>query len=146
MQAIADQLTEQFSGVTDVDLHIEHKAFLAAELPAIDIFPTSASIMTEGLASFADQYGGIPLAIRVRVSPGDIDAGESLLLDLMDDEASDLSIVAALDADRTLGGVAQTLSWGAGWPWSGYTNFPDVNGDGMFLGSLMSLVVVKAHS
>lgn len=145
VDAIRDQLTNQLAPVTDVTLHIESGEFLSAETPAINIFPTGPIGLEDRLASFAEKYGGIPLAIRCRVSPADIAGGQDLLMRLMDDE-DELSIVAALDADTTLNGNAQSLSWGDGWPWSGFTPYPDINGDGVYLGSELRIVVVKAHS
>lgn len=145
MTAAADQIDTVLSMETDIKIHVEGRAFIAAEVPAVDMFPTGSHGLEGGLAGFADEYGGIPLAIRARVSTADLYSGEEILLAMMDDE-DPLSIVAALDSDRTLGGVLSTLSWGDGWPWSGYTDFPSLNGDGTLLGSILNIVVVKAHS
>lgn len=145
-QAIADQLTTQLAAATDVTIHVEPLAFSVADVPAIDMYPVAANGLEAGLASFHDLYGGFPLNIRVRVSPADVEAGEQLLDALMDD-VGDLSILAALDSDHTLGGVAQDINWADGYPWAGYIDFPapDDKG-GTFLGSLLPLIVIKAHS
>jgi hypothetical protein len=145
MDAMADQLENQLQPSSPVVLHIEPRAFSVAETPAIDMLIANPTGLEAGLSGFADLYGGIPITIRVRVSTADLYTGEDLLLALMDDEG-DLSIISALDFDRTLGGWAQNLSWNDGFPWSGYTDFPDINGDGFFLGSTLPIVVLKASS
>jgi hypothetical protein len=48
--------------------------------------------------------------------------------------------------DHTLGGVIDDLSWGNGWPWTGFEPFADPNGGGDFLGSRLPIIVVKARS
>jgi len=145
-QALATQIADALAAVTDVTIHVEPLAFSAADVPAVDMYPVAATGLEEGLASFHDMYGGLPLNIRVRVSPADIDNGEQLLDELMDD-VGDLSILAAIDSDTTLGGLAQDIKWADGYPWGGYIDFPapDERG-GMFLGSLLPIVVLKAHS
>lgn len=146
MDAMAAQLTDLLP-VSDYDLHIEGRAFSVAETPAIDMLIANPTGLEEGLAGFGSHaiYGAFPITLRVRVSTGDLYTGEDILLGLIDDEGP-LSIVAALDSDRTLGGVCDDLTWGYGFPWSGYTDFPDINGDGMFLGSTMPVIVVKTQS
>lgn len=145
MDAIATQLENELQPRTSIDLHIEGRAFAIAETPAIDMLVANPTGLEAGLAAFNDEYGGIPITIRVRVSTADLYTGEDLLLALMDDE-DDLSIIKAIDTDRTLGGWAQDVSWQDGFPWSGYTDFTDINGDGFYLGSTLPLVVVKAQS
>ena len=145
MDAMAAQLENQLQPSAPVTLHIEPRAFSVAETPAIDMLIASPTGLEAGLAAFNDLYGGIPITIRVRVSTADLYSGEDLLLALMDDEG-DLSIIEALDSDRTLGGWAQNISWNDGFPWSGYTDFTDVNGDGFFLGSTLPIVVIKGQS
>lgn len=142
MDALADQISDYLATVTDVTIHVEGRAFKVAEVPAVDMFTTAPNGLEQGLVSFGPLLGFVPLNIRVRVSPADIEAGENLFLALTDDE-DELSIVAAIASDTTLGGLVSEIAWG---DWSGYTDFPDVNGDGMFLGSLLPVVVAKAYS
>lgn len=144
-QAIADQLSTTFSTVTDITIHVEPLAFSVAEVPAVDMYPIAATGLETGLAAYSDMYGALPLNIRVRVTPADIEAGEQLLDALMDD-VGDLSILAALDSDHTLGGVAQDINWADGYPWGGYIDFPAPEDKGVFLGSLLPIIVIKAHS
>lgn len=147
LDACADQLKANITPPSGVDLHIEPRAFAIAEAPAVDMFVMNPTGLEEGLAGFGShtRYGAFPITIRVRVSTADIYAGEDLLLGLIDDDGP-LSIIAALDADRTLGGVIDTLTWGNGFPWTGYQDFPMSDGNGILLGSTMAVVVVKPQS
>ena len=147
MQAVADQLEDGLTPPTGVELHIEPLAFAIAETPAIDMLIPAPTGLEEGLAGFGSEtrYGAFPLMIRVRVGTADVYSGEQLLLGLIDDMGP-LSIVAALDADRTLGGVVDDLTWGNGFPWSGYQDFPMSDGNGILLGSTMPIVIVKTQS
>lgn len=146
MDNIADQLTHVFSSVTDIErigIHIEGRAFSAAEMPAIDMLPVAPGLLRDRLGGFGDLVdSGWSLNIRVRVSPADLYAGEDLLLAFMDDE-DPLSIIKALDYDHSLGGVASDIAWG---DWLGYMPFPSPTGDGELLGSRLPLLVIKASS
>lgn len=148
MDALASQLDDLLQpNAVGLGLHIEPRAFAIAEMPAIDMLIANPSGLEEGLAGFGSHafYGAFPITLRVRVSTADAYSGEDLLLQLIDDEGP-LSIVAAIDSDRTLGGVCDDLTWGQGFPWSGYTDFVDVNGDGYALGSTMPIVIVKTQT
>lgn len=146
MTAVANQLRDELQPQTDIALHIEDRAFLAAETPAIDMLVTSPTGLEAGLQGYGDLTVAIPLTLRVRVSTADLITGEELLLAFMDDE-DPLSIIAALDSDHTLGGWAQDVIWDeTTFPWSGYTDFPDINGDGILLGATCQIVVLKGIS
>lgn len=147
LDAIAAQLEANLTPPDGVDLHIVGRAFSVPDTPAIDVYMIPATGLEEGLAGFGShtRYGAFPVAIRVRMSAADIIAGEDLLLDLMDEDGP-LSIIAALDADRSLGGVVDSLTWGHGYPWSGWQDFPMSDGNGFLLGSTMDLVVVTKQS
>lgn len=142
LEAVADQIRDQLSAVTDITVHVEPGLFRSAELPAINVYPAPpASIEGTELAAFGDTYGGWPLSIRVAVSPADITAGEALLWALMDDGEDPLSVIAALDSDHTFSGAAQDAKWGE---WSGYVDFSPPDEPGKFVGSVLPLIVVKA--
>jgi len=145
MDAMADQIYNQLQPETDIVLHVEPRAFAVAETPAIDMLVANPTGLEAGMAGFSDLYSSIPITIRCRVSTADLYTGEDLLLAFMDDE-DPLSIIKALDSDHTLGGWAQDITWPDGFPWSGYTDFPDINGDGFYLGSTLPIVVTKALS
>lgn len=140
---LATQIKTALAAVTDIVIHVESHWFETAELPAIDIYHTADNGLAPNLqGGFGDLLAFECFNIRLRVSPADSDAGQRLLYDLVDD-ASDLSIIAALDSDDTVGGLADTLIWGN---WGGITSFPDLNSDGSFIGELLPIKVVKAYS
>lgn len=143
LDAIADQLrTVLITAAPELGFHIEAGLFRSAEMPAINIYPTSRAL-TQDFAAFGDLYGGWPVAIRAAVSPADIEAGEDLLWALMDDSTDPLSIILALDSDHTLGGVADDVAWG---DWAGYQDFGPPDVAGTYVGSTLPLLVVKARS
>jgi hypothetical protein len=142
LDAVADQIRSQLATVTDVKLSVEGRAFAAATVPAIDMYPTAPNVIQD-VEGFGELEGGIPINIRVRVSTADREAGEDLLLALIDDE-DPLSIVAALNHDTTFSGVTSDIVWAQ---WGGYTDFPagDESG-GVYLGSLLPCLLIKARS
>lgn len=141
MEEVAAQLRGEFAAVTDVDIQIEGRTVLSPTQPCIDIYPADPSEDPQ-FAAFGELTGGEDLTVRARVSTADIDAGQELLLALMDDE-DPLSVWAALASDPTFGGLAATSRVQSR---SGYRDFPDLSGEGSWLGCLWSLVVVKARS
>ena len=145
MDALAATLKDGLTPPMGVDLHVEPRAFAIAETPAIDMLITSPTGLEAGLAGFHQNYGGVPITVRARVSTADVYAGEDLLLQMMDADG-DMSIVATLDADRTLGGVVSDVQWGDGFPWAGYIDFPMSDGNGILLGSTLTLVVMPEVS
>lgn len=140
---LATQINSTISSVTDIVVHVESHWFETAELPAIDIYHTTDNGLAPSLGGgMGDRLAFECFNIRVRVSPADTDAGQRLLYDLVDPD-DDLSIIAALDSDPTVGGLAYTLIWG---DWGGISSFPDLNSDGSFIGELLPIKVVKAYS
>ena len=144
MTAIAEQLDDLINIPSNtIPFAIAGRAF-ALVPPCVDMYIANPTGLEQGLAGFYDLYGGIPITIRVRVPTADIEAGEDLILGLMDDE-DPLSIVAALDNDRTIGGIIDSLFWAEGYPWTGLQPFDDPSGDGFYVGSTMTIVVVKSN-
>lgn len=139
LTAVADLLRDT---LTFDGLHVQPGLFRSAEMPAINIYP-AARALTQDLAAFGDLYGGWPMNIRVAVSPADIEAGENLLWAFMDDSTDPLSVIAALDSDHTLGGIADDLAWG---DWAGYQDFGPIDEPGKFIGSTLPIIVAKAGS
>lgn len=140
MDAIADEIRDTLDDVTDIQVQVEGRMVLAPSVPTIDLYPTDPSDDQE-LAAFGEAYGGELLTIRARVATADADAGQNLLLALMDDE-DELAIVNAI-TDPTLDGITTAIHFRDR---SGYREFPDLSGEGSFLGCLWSVVVVKAKS
>lgn len=141
LDAVADQLRTQLQPGNDVELTVEGRAFAAATMPAVDMYPTGPNGV-QNIEGYGEIIGGVPINIRVRVSTGDVYAGEDLLLALIDDE-DPLSIAAALDYDPTFGGLTSDIVWG---DWGGYIDFPNPDGEGSLLGSLLPCLLVKARS
>lgn len=141
MDGLADSIRTGVADVTDVDVQIEGRMVRSPTPPCIDMYPSDPSD-DQDTAAFNEMVGGELITVRARVSTADAEAGEDLLLALMDDE-DPLSVWAALEADPTLGGVASSVHVRAR---SGYRDFPDLSGEGSYLGCLWTVVVVKAHS
>ena len=137
---LAAQIRATLEDVTDVAVQVEAGWLLNPSPPAIDIYPADPSNDPE-LAAFGEEIGGELITIRARVSAADIGAGQSLLLGFMDDE-HELSIVNAI-TDGTLNGLAASIAFRGR---TGYREFPDLSGEGRWLGALWSYVVVKARS
>jgi hypothetical protein len=140
LEELADAIRTSLASVTDVSLQVEPLMVLAPTPPCIDMYPADPSA-DENLAAFGELVGGELVTVRARVSTADTDAGQSLLLALMDDE-DELSLAAALDGEM-LGGLASAVHLRAR---SGYREFPDLSGEGALLGCLWSYVIVKARS
>lgn len=140
MDEIADQIRDTLDDITDIQVQVEGRMVLAPTPPCIDLYPTDPSDDQE-LAAFGEAYGGELLTIRARVSSADANAGQDLLLAFMDDE-DPLGIVNAI-SDPTLNGKASGLHFRSR---TGYRDFPDLSGEGAWLGCLFNLVAIKAHS
>lgn len=141
MDAMADQIRDAMQDVTDVDVQVEPRMVLNPTPPTIDMYPADPSSDPD-LRAMGEFLGGEIITVRARVSTADHDAGQDLLLALMDDE-DPLSIVQAIQEDDTLGGVASTLDCRDR---SGYITFIDSASDAALLGATWSVVVVKARS
>ena len=114
LRDIVDELASVVSGVLDdqTDYPIEvrpRRAVSVTSTPIVDIYPGDSPRFTDsaGYRLLTDQ-GGYQLTIRTRIS-GDVDAQQDLLLEFMDD-ASPLSLAAAVTDDPTLNGLASGVS------------------------------------
>ncbi len=141
LTAVSDQLDYVIGQVTDVPVHFVAGLFRAAETPSVNVYPTARGL-TQSFAGFGDLYDAWPMTIRVAVSPADIEAGEDLLWQFMD-EGTDLSIIGALEYDHTLSGVADDVVWG---DWAGYQDIFLPDQAGTFIGASLPILVAKAHS
>lgn len=107
--------------------------------PTIDLYPGDPS-RDPTTASFAGEDGpydgGYEITVRARVPTADTTEGQRLLIQMMDD-ASDLSIAAALYEDPTLNGHASSLYVR---PSSGYRDYEGV------LGFQFTCLVLAAQS
>jgi len=135
---MADQIRTTID-VTDVAVQVEDRMVLNPTPPCIDIWPGDPSL-DPALSGFGQIAGGELITIRACISTADDRAGQDLLLAFMDDE-DPLSVGAALLADPTLNGWAQTLDLVAR---SGYVRVPVSTGE--YLGCLWTFEVVKGQS
>ena len=141
MDELAVVIREAVAAVTDIDVQVDPRGFRAPSTPCIDMYPADPSD-DQQYAAFGDLAGGELITVRARVSTADAEAGEDLLLAFMDDE-DPLSIWAALEEDPTLNGLANDVNV---LNRSGYRDFPDLGGEGSFLGCLWTVVVLRAQS
>ncbi len=144
---ISDQLEDAIQDQTDFTVHFEPFWFPIAETPAVDMYIGNPTGYEEGKTGFGGHtmFGAFPVTIRARVGMADGQAGQELLFGMMDDEGP-LSIMSALIADETFGGVAQSFTWGDTFPWLGVQAYADINGDGFLAGSEMTIVVTRLQS
>jgi hypothetical protein len=90
------------------DVQVEPHMVTAPSPPTVDFYPGDVATGTDTRAFGME--GELLVTCRVRVSGNDDVANWELLNDLMDD-AGDLSIAAALDADYTLNGYVTSLDF-----------------------------------
>ena len=140
--AVADQIRTDLAAVSDLSFQVEPRFVLAPSELVTDIYPSLGLSNDLQFAGFADSVGGELVTVRTRVPTAALDDSYDILLDMMDDE-TDVSIIAAIMGDRTLGGVAQDLSPNSR---SGFVPYPDLSGEANWLGFEWSLTVVKARS
>lgn len=141
LDAMADAVRGVLDNVSDVDVQVEPRMILNPTPPCVDMYPADPST-DETLAAFGEQVGGELITVRARVGTSDNEAGQDLLLALMDDE-DPLSVILALNDDTTLNGACSDLHIPSR---SGYALFPVASGDGILLGCLFNVVAVKARS
>lgn len=144
-QALAEQLEENITMEPGIELHVEPTPFPIAEAPNINMVIPPATGREEGLGGFGQRIGGVPIGITFRVPSTDIVVATEMALNFMDGDGP-MSILAAIDADRTLGGVVDTIGWDVGFPWTGFSDFPVLDSNGILLGSRLDLVVAEKNS
>jgi hypothetical protein len=93
---------------SELDIQVEPHMLTAPTPPTVDFYPGDTAKGTESLAF--GEGGELLVTCRVRVNGNDDVANWELLNDLMDD-AGDLSIAAALDADGDLNGYVTSMDF-----------------------------------
>lgn len=138
MDEMADTLRTAYSGL-DVDIQVEPRLVLNPTPPCIDIYPADTQRGTETAGFTASGVDGeLLFTVRARVSTADSEAGQDLLLAMMDDE-NDLCIAVPLSSDPTLGGLTSDLFVQPGTGYGLYT-LPD---GGSLLGCQFIVAVVN---
>lgn len=138
MDAMATNIRSTLASVADFPVQVEGRLVSAPTPPTIDIYPGDVSRGTEARAFGVD--GEFLFTVRARVDTNDVDANQEHLLGFMD-EYNELSIVAALDTDDTLGGLASSMDYRDP---TGYVLYP--YGDRTLLGFQFTAVVIRAES
>ena len=126
MAAIADQLRAQLEATVD-GVQVEPRMLFNPTPPCLDIYPGDPFLLQTamGVASREAMF-----VVRARVSTADSEAGQELLLDLLDPRAP-TSVLAALTEDRTFAGAVQdSATVGT----SGYILYADPGGNQSLLG------------
>jgi hypothetical protein len=96
--AIAAQLESELAGVID-GIQIDPQRVFNPTPPCIDIYPGNPFLAQSAFGQYEALF-----AVRARVSMADNQAGQELLLDLLDPR-SPMSVRAALRADPTFAGT-----------------------------------------
>lgn len=143
-EQLADTIREALSG-NGVDLQVEPRLVLYPTPITIDIYPGHPSRDPEpqGFAAPDDDPGAVRLTVRARVPNADIDAGQDLLLGLMDEE-DPLCLPLAVLEDTTLNGHAAQVTVADEYP--SFEQFPDASGLGAYIGLRFLVTVYKAQS
>ena len=115
MDALATQIDNEIGsrGTADAlieNLQVESRLVFNPTPPVVDIYP--ADPFQDALA-FGKGNNELFLTVRARVTTADHEAGQDLLLQMMDPEA-DTSMAQAILADRDLGGTVERLNISAG--------------------------------
>lgn len=134
MDALATQIDDYYSGgtvgtVTPVidNLQVDGRLIPSPTPPAIDIYPADPFQEPAAYGIVSELF----FTVRARVSTADNEAGQDLLLSLMDPDASTSLAQVVLD-DRTLGGTVERVG-GVDGP-SSFGLFGDPSGSGNLLG------------
>ena len=135
MQAVADLLQGEIQESVD-DLQVWPLLVVSPTPPCIDLYPGDP--FAEAI-SF-DDGDELLFTIRARVSMADDDAGQELLLGLMDRNGG--GVIGALKTDSTLGGTADDSTVEGP---SGYISYADAAGSsvGSLLGCEWRLRVLR---
>lgn len=138
MQAMADQISTTLSGTASPlipELQVTGLFNIDPTPPSIDVYPADPS--QSGLA-FGRQNNEYSFTVRARVTTADHEAGQTLLLSMMD-PASTTSVARALKANKTLTNKVSALSVDGP---SGFGIFNDRSGEGSYLGCTWTVRVM----
>jgi hypothetical protein len=127
LDALAVQLAHELGVDDGAQLQVVGRRIFNPTPPAIDVYPGDPF---GEQVSFGWENRELLFTVRARVSTADHDAGQESLLELMDRNGTG-SVIGAVEADRTLGGVVDdSLVEGP----SGFNLYADVVGGSELLG------------
>jgi hypothetical protein len=109
VQALADQITDHVASqdLGGEALQVWPAWVVSPTPPCIDIY--AATPFSDQLAYGPTRQRDVRFTVRARVKPVDFDASQEQLLQLMDSRAP-TSVLAAIYADRTLGGLVSDVT------------------------------------
>lgn len=131
---------EAVTEASDYEISVWPGMLFNPSTTAIDIYPNDP-FRDGDSASFGDS-GGYRWIVRARTGLNDLDAGQQILLDLMDDD-SDNCLKTALEDEPTLGGYAVGVFVDEP---SGFAPFRAPGEDGTMVGFTLEVLVMAAHS
>ena len=141
MQAMADQINDALSfGTAGTAVPVVENLQITPLLninptpPSIDIYP--ADPFQEKL-TFGTVENEMRFSVRARVTTADHEAGQTLLLQLMD-PAAVTSLARALASDRKLGSTVSSLTVDGP---SGFGIYQDAGGEGSLMGAVWTVRV-----
>ena len=126
MDALAAQIEDELGSLIE-NLQVDGRLIPSPTPPSIDIYPGDPfqELLTFGL------HNELFFTVRARVHTSDNEAGQELLLSMMDPSAA-TSVAQAIHSDRTLGSTVSqaTITEGP----SAFGVFTDAGGEGSLLG------------
>jgi hypothetical protein len=137
MDALASQIETQLCATVNPiipELQVDGRLIPSPTPPAIDVYPSDP--FQEALG-FGPGNKSFSFTVRARVSTSDNEAGQDLLLSMMDPNSS-TSVAAAIESDRDLGSVVGNLKVEGP---SGFGVFRDSSGEGNLLGCTWTVTV-----
>ena len=135
---IADQLETVFDA-SDYEIAVWPYMLFNPSTTAVDIYPDDP-FRDAPTGGMGDVNGGYRFVVRARTGLTDLDSGQLILLDLMDDN-SDVCVATAVADDTTLGGLAADVFVGDP---SGFQAF--VATEGTMVGVTWPVLVLAAES
>ena len=124
MAAIATQLEQRLTPHIDV-LQVTRTANRNPTYPCVDLYPGEPFLEPD---TYGITHQRAMLIVRARVNDLDADAGQTLLLEMMD-PSSPKSVAAALAADGSFGGACQDSVVAGPFRWGDYTDASGSGGD-----------------
>ncbi len=141
---IVDELVanlETMVAASDYEIAVVGGMLLNPSTTAIDIYPADP-FRDRQYAGHGDVGGSYEFIVRARTGLNDLDSGQAILLDLMDDD-SDVCVAHAVEDDATLNGYAQDVFVGDS---TGFRPYRAPGEDGTMVGVEWPVTVLAAHS
>ena len=140
MDALAAQIDDELCGTASMpipQLQVDGRMIPhPSSSPSVDIYPADPFQTQIGMG---DGNNIFYLTVRARVNMADNEAGQDLLLSMMDSTSS-TSMTQAILSDKTLGGVARVSVMDGP---SAFGVFADTGGDGNLLGCTWTVRVTR---